>query len=223
MPYNNTPIAPSQEITGSCSLPRQCLQHNCGIAQLTKDVQSLASRRSSRQTPTPATARTMQPSPSPLQPNFSFNTSSSRPTRSSEQITRSEGGTSSTKTLVRTTSEAARVKLTNVEAGAVSKYDNLDFLSDVCPQTITFKDYKQRKTATGSGAEDPALTNGQRTLAFGKHKDSGDDTMLEGTSHEQETIRPMPTSSPIAARHSYDAVRDSEDIGPRVGYPMEED
>lgn len=113
--------------------------------------------------------------------------------------------------------------LTSITAGAVTKYDNLDFLSDVCPQTVTYKEYKQRKTATGGGAEDSALTNGQRTLAFGKQKESGDDTIAEGTSHEHETTRQMPTSSPTATRHSYDAVRDSEDIGPRMSLPMEED
>lgn len=61
-------------------------------------------------------------------------------------------------------------------ASAISRLDNLEFLTDVVPRTMTYKQFKDRKAAKGASAqstdittagnsgEKAELTNGQRTL-----------------------------------------------------------
>ena len=49
-----------------------------------------------------------------------------------------------------------------IEANAVARIDNLEFLSDVIPRTTTFREYKERKERKARLAE--PLPNGQTTL-----------------------------------------------------------
>lgn len=52
--------------------------------------------------------------------------------------------------------------ISHVEANAVARIDNLEFLSDVIPRTTTFREYKERKERKARLAE--PLPNGQTTL-----------------------------------------------------------
>lgn len=55
-------------------------------------------------------------------------------------------------------------------ASAISRLDNLEFLTDVVPRTVTYRQFKDRKAAKEANAqsagngEQPQLMNGQRTL-----------------------------------------------------------
>ncbi len=71
-------------------------------------------------------------------------------------------------------------------AAAVSRIDNLEFLSDVVPRTTTFKDYKQKKAKKDAA---PAPSSGQTTLGDSMQRENGlDDTQedLEETLEEVE-------------------------------------
>ena len=46
-------------------------------------------------------------------------------------------------------------------ANAVARFDNLEFLSDVVPRTVTYKEYKQKQSKQASGS---SVANGQTTL-----------------------------------------------------------
>lgn len=50
----------------------------------------------------------------------------------------------------------------HILAGAVSRVDNLEFLTDVVPKTMTYKEYKAKKAKEATAAK----TNGQSTLAL---------------------------------------------------------
>ena len=49
-------------------------------------------------------------------------------------------------------------------ANAVARIDNLEFLSDVVPRTISYKDFKAKKASKGAGNKTQALQAGQTTL-----------------------------------------------------------
>ena len=49
--------------------------------------------------------------------------------------------------------------ISHIEANAVARIDNLEFLSDVIPRTTTFREYKERKARLVE-----PLPNGQTTL-----------------------------------------------------------
>lgn len=98
-------------------------------------------------TTTSTTAQTMPPLPSPLQLSSSYSTSlnrlkmSSRPRRSLE-------GTFSTRTSVSTVQLAStrhHQSLTVLSASAVARVDNLEFLADVVPKTVSYKEHKAKK------------------------------------------------------------------------------
>lgn len=49
----------------------------------------------------------------------------------------------------------------NTTAAAVAKFDNLQFLSDTVPKTITYKQYKEKKaTDSAKATTDPAKEDG---------------------------------------------------------------
>lgn len=57
-------------------------------------------------------------------------------------------------------------------AAAVAKFDNLQFLSDTVPKTMTYKQYKENKasdnaskTATDQTKEDGTVTNGEEVVS----------------------------------------------------------
>ena len=47
-------------------------------------------------------------------------------------------------------------------ANAVARHDNLEFLTDVVPRTMTYKAFKEKQKR---GADGVALSNGQQTLS----------------------------------------------------------
>lgn len=114
-------------------------------------------------------------------------------------------------------------------ASAVSKHDNLEFLSDVVPNTIAFKDYNRMRKAKAEGIVDPeAITNGQQTLAFAQKPGETDEAMVEEDDGRPHTANGNRLSlgseaGPSTARHSYDAVRNTFGPAPEAHLPMEED
>lgn len=73
------------------------------------------------------------------------------------------GGIFSTKTLVRIKDATHWSLLTAIaKANAVSRIDNLEFLQDVIPRTVTYKQYKEKKAKTARVTE--SLPNGQTTI-----------------------------------------------------------
>jgi len=60
-------------------------------------------------------------------------------------------------------------------ANAVARNDNLEFLSDIVPQTVPYKSVKERKVAAG-----PA-TNGEGSVEAGQTTLDGKKPMLNGT------------------------------------------
>ncbi|KAI9667940.1 MAG: hypothetical protein M1821_000760 [Bathelium mastoideum] len=71
-------------------------------------------------------------------------------------------------------------------ANAVARFDNLEFLSDVVPRTVTYKEYKQKQTKPG--AEQP-LANGQTTLDGKKistNEDNGEEADDGATEEDVE-------------------------------------
>src|SRR6187402_3473605 len=61
-------------------------------------------------------------------------------------------------------------------ANAVSHLDNLEFLVDVVPKTIPFKEVKEKKSAAGAGK-----TNGESSIEAGQSTLDGKKPMLNGT------------------------------------------
>ena len=51
---------------------------------------------------------------------------------------------------------------TVIQANAVARIDNLEFLSDVIPRTTTYREYKEKKAKAARWSE--PLPNGQTTL-----------------------------------------------------------
>ena len=88
-------------------------------------------------------------------------------------------------------------------ANAVARFDNLEFLSDVVPRTITYKEFKQRQTKQGSGQ---SLANGQTTLDGKKvQSEEGDDEEADegATESDYEMV-----DAPEAEEKSKDGVKE---------------
>lgn len=68
-------------------------------------------------------------------------------------------------------------------ASVVARYDNLEFLADVVPRTVTYRQYKEKKAAKEASKAMRSLPTGQTTLD-GKHLPSG---------HTTEQINPSST------------------------------
>lgn len=60
------------------------------------------------------------------------------------------------------------------QANAVSRNDNLEFLSDIVPQTVPYKAVKERKVAAGSA------TNGESVIEAGQTTLDGKKPMMNG-------------------------------------------
>jgi hypothetical protein len=58
-------------------------------------------------------------------------------------------------------SPTPKIKLTRPPASAVSRLDNLEFVSDIVPRTVPFKAIKDKKPATTTAAANPTATNGE--------------------------------------------------------------
>lgn len=80
---------------------------------------------------------------------------------------RSRDGTSSTEILVGDTAPYLRtetVSLTDRSANAVARVENLEFLTDVVPKTMTFKQAKQKMTKELSGGTSNGVAGGKGTI-----------------------------------------------------------
>ncbi|KAF2239922.1 hypothetical protein EV356DRAFT_572002 [Viridothelium virens] len=69
-------------------------------------------------------------------------------------------------------------------ANAVARFDNLEFLTDVVPRTVTYKEYKQKQAKQTTG---PTLANGQTTIDGKKTKvDPADDEGIDDDATEED-------------------------------------
>ncbi|KAL8789685.1 MAG: hypothetical protein Q9195_006738 [Heterodermia aff. obscurata] len=127
MPYNNTAIPPSEEITGSTALPLARVKR---ILQADEEI------------------------------NPCSNSAAFAITVATEMFIRYLAE----KSLEVVKSE--RKPRRNIQykdvANAVARFDNLEFLSDVVPKTITYGEYKRRKSEKDRRKQE--LQNGQTTL-----------------------------------------------------------
>ena len=114
-------------------------------------------------------------------------------------------------------------------ANAVARVDNLEFLTDLVPKTISYKQYREKKATEAS-----ELAAGQQTLdQMGKSRRSAKDVQMVDPEETNGTGPLSPSqkanghsSSPRAhraapsARLSFDAVRDEHRV--ENDLPMEE-
>ncbi|KAF2182418.1 histone-fold-containing protein [Zopfia rhizophila CBS 207.26] len=135
MPYNNTPIAPSQEVSGQVSLP---------LARVQKIIAA-------------------DPDRTHVSKNASFAIA-----LATEMFIQHLATT--THNVVKAERKPRRnIQYRDVSA-AVSKTDNLEFLVDVVPKTVTYKEFKKKREAEGKSVGKGPETgvngqNGQTTIA----------------------------------------------------------
>ena len=77
-------------------------------------------------------------------------------------------------------------------ASVVARYDNLEFLADVVPRTVTFRQYKDKKAAKEASKAARPLPTGQTTLD-GKHPGS---SHIAGRNNTSNTMADDSTVSP---------------------------
>lgn len=103
------------------------------------------------------------------------------------------------------------LRLSPFSASAVARVDNLEFLSDVVPRTMTYREYKEKKSRTAKAEECQPLPNGQRTLdnlrllprrpAEVPDSVKGDDESLN-PEDSQETIDDLPPEAHTQSRRT---------------------
>ncbi|KAF2164792.1 hypothetical protein M409DRAFT_67536 [Zasmidium cellare ATCC 36951] len=128
MPYNNTPIAPSQEVTGTVSLP---------LARVKKIIN-------------------VDPDTGNCSNNAAFCI-----TVATEMFLQHLVEQSYTQVKTEHTQKPRRNIQYRDVANAVARVENLEFLSDVVPRTVSYKQHKQK---LAKEANNPAAGNGQSTL-----------------------------------------------------------
>lgn len=127
MPYNNTPIAPSKEVTGHVSLPRtsliplSALLLTASVARVQKIIQADPERLT-------------------VTKNASFAIA-----LATEMFVQHLSVT--THNVVKTERKPRRNIQYRDVSSAVSRTDNLEFLVDVVPKTVQYGAYKKRKAA----------------------------------------------------------------------------
>jgi len=153
MPYNNTPIAPSSDITGAVSLPRMFLHDITFRLKLTSRTVARV-KKIIQADPDIATCS---------------NNAAFAITVATEQFL--QYLVEKTHNVAKAEQKKARRNIQYKDiANAVARHDNLEFLTDVVPRTITYKAYKDKekakKASAATAAVEPAstLANGQRTL-----------------------------------------------------------
>lgn len=109
--------------------------------------------------------------------------------------------------------------ISHIEANAVARIDNLEFLSDVIPRTTTFKEYKERKARLVE-----PLPNGQTTLGQARNlprrpagingfeggkavKGAGSEIM---DTRGNKNVRGMPTNKNDPGADDYERYDDSD-------------
>lgn len=111
------------------------------------------------------------------------------------------------------------LKLSPFSASAVARVDNLEFLSDVVPRTMTYREYKEKKARTAKAEGSQPLPNGQRTLdnlrllprrpAEVADSVKGDDESLT-PEDSQETIDDLPPEAHTQSRRTTNGSRHRE-------------
>ncbi|KAF2279062.1 uncharacterized protein EI97DRAFT_431281 [Westerdykella ornata] len=129
MPYNNTPIAPSQEVSGQVSLP---------LARVQKIINADAER-----------------------PHVSKNAAFAI-ALATEMFIQHMAVT--THNVVKAERKPRRNIQYRDVASAVAKTDNLEFLVDVVPRTMTYREYKQKVAASGKGVGKTSEAVGTETV-----------------------------------------------------------
>lgn len=114
---------------------------------------------------------------------------------------------------------AQHAKIITFSASAVARVDNLEFLSDVVPRTMTYREYKEKKARTAKAQEFQPLPNGQRTLdnlrllprrpAEVADSVKGDDESLT-PEDSQETIDDLPPEAHTQSRRTTNGSRHRE-------------
>jgi hypothetical protein len=76
-----------------------------------------------------------------------------------------------------------RTDLSIRQANAVSRIDNLEFLSDVVPRTIPYKQYKEKKSKEAANGD--AVETGQPTLHTSQPQSAVNGTSGLNSEHEE--------------------------------------
>ncbi|KAK4544334.1 hypothetical protein LTR36_004225 [Oleoguttula mirabilis] len=146
MPYNNTPIAPSKEITGTVSLPLARVKK---IINTDDDIGSCSNNAAF--VITVATEMFMQHL---VEQAYNIVKSERKPRRN--------------------------IQYRDV-ANAVARVENLEFLTDVVPKTVPYKQFKQKQAKESAQANGAA--KGQGTLD-GHMGGAKEEQATNGASHE---------------------------------------
>ncbi|KAL1311804.1 hypothetical protein AAFC00_001884 [Neodothiora populina] len=155
MPYNNTPITPTAEITGTVSLPLARVKK---IIHADEDIANCSN-------------------------NAAFAI-----TIATEQFL--QYLVEQTHNVVKSERKQRRNIQYRDVAGAVSRVDNLEFLTDVVPKTMTYKEYKAKKAKEEANGK----TNGQTKLTNGTKSTNG----VNGLAHTS-TLSVLPASAAAPA------------------------
>ena len=99
----------------------------------------------------------------------------------------------------------------------VARYDNLEFLADVVPRTVTFRQYKDKKAAKEASKAMRPLPTGQTTLD-GKHPGSSHITECNNSSN---TIADDRTVSPEEGSHPAESPRPTNGVPANVDLVFE--
>lgn len=128
-----------------------------------------------------------------------FDTSQSKVTMSSNRK-QSQEGTYNTKILVLLSAIPSCIPLLKREANAVARIDNLEFLSDVVPRTITYREYKEKASARAAKKKARPLQPGQTTLDGKRPGSSHLPEQMVISDTPMEDAMPIPASEPVALK-----------------------
>ncbi|KAI7283760.1 hypothetical protein KC345_g2755 [Hortaea werneckii] len=154
MPYNNTPIAPSKDVTGTVSLPLARVKK---IIATDPDVSACSNNAAF--VITVATEMFLQHL---VEQSYNIVKSERKPRRD--------------------------IQYRDV-ANAVARVENLEFLADVVPKTMTMKQFKQKQAKEDAARPAPGTNgtsaNGQGTLDSHLGAKATEGQAVNGASHEE--------------------------------------
>ncbi|KAI6915099.1 hypothetical protein D0869_03227 [Hortaea werneckii] len=154
MPYNNTPIAPSKDVTGTVSLPLARVKK---IIATDPDVSACSNNAAF--VITVATEMFLQHL---VEQSYNIVKSERKPRRN--------------------------IQYRDV-ANAVARVENLEFLADVVPKTMTMKQFKQKQAKEDAGrpasGTNGTSANGQGTLDSHLGAKATEGQAVNGASHEE--------------------------------------
>ncbi|KAH0541304.1 hypothetical protein FGG08_004228 [Glutinoglossum americanum] len=160
MPYNNTAIPPPDEVTGQAALPLARVKR---IIHLDEDVVTCSTNAAF--VVTVATEMFVQYL---AEQGHNVVKSERKPRRNIQY--KDLGMDSPTRTY-----PSQELICPVRQANAVSRIDNLEFLSDVIPRTIPYKQYKEKKSKEAANGD--AVETGQPTLKKTSNQDAVNGTL----------------------------------------------